>query len=72
MAGEQAAIWHGGFRAGLAFVDGFRLVGTPNMQGVGFPSSVKFETLKSAMIYITPLFLSVGDSGERDDTSFSK
>ena len=34
-----------------------RLVGTPNIQGVGFPSSVKFETLKSAMIYITPLFL---------------
>ena len=49
-----------------------RLVGTPNMQGVGFPSSVKFETLKSAMIYITPLFLPVGDSGERDDTSFGK
>ena len=41
-------------------------------RGWGFHPSVKFETLKSAMIYITPLFLPVGDSGERDDTSFSK
>ena len=49
-----------------------RLVGTPNIHGVGFPSSVKIETLKSAMIYITPLFLPVGDSGERDETSLSR
>ena len=49
-----------------------RLVGTPNIHGVGFPSSVKFETLKSAMIYITPLFCPAADRGERDETWFSK
>ena len=49
-----------------------RLVGTPNIHGVGFPSSVKIETLKSAMIYITPLFCPAGDRGERDETSLSR